>query len=56
MSNDGKRMRMAFADGTYAHLEWPDSVTLEQLEMLEEVIDLQLRSVRRAIVTHCRKG
>jgi hypothetical protein len=46
---DGKHMRMSFDDGTHAHLAWPENITLEQLEFLEEVIALQLKSVRKAI-------
>lgn len=49
MSTDRKVMRLSFDDGTTAHFTWPETITLENLEILEELIRLQLRSVRKAI-------
>lgn len=49
MADNAKKMRWTLPEGGTVGLEWPDSISLESLEMVEEVLALQLRSVRRAI-------
>lgn len=47
--SDGKRMRLSLPEGGEVMLTWPDEVSLDSLVIIEEVLTLQLRSVRRAI-------
>jgi hypothetical protein len=47
--DNAKKMRWTLPEGGSVSLEWPESISLESLEMVKEVLALQLSSVRRAI-------
>jgi hypothetical protein len=49
MSEDAKHMDMRLPEGAAVILQWPENVSTEDLEMIEQVLTIQLRSVRHAI-------
>lgn len=42
-----KYMQFNLPEGGMVNMEWPDSITVESLEMVEEMLTIQLRSIRR---------
>jgi hypothetical protein len=53
--DDGKKMVAALQDGVL-HIEWPSTVSTETLLFMEELLTLQLRSVRKMIEGRKNEG
>lgn len=55
MADDGKKMRVALPDAAL-HIEWPDSISTETLLFVEQLLALQLKSVRQMIQRRKNEG
>jgi len=49
MSSERKHLQAALDNDALIRLEWSDAVTLETLQVIEQVLAIQLQSVRKSI-------
>jgi hypothetical protein len=49
MKEDSKNMRVELPNNAFLIMEWPETISTEDLEVVEQILSIQLRSVQRAI-------